>query len=500
MFMKKYIILSLLCIGLGGCNSWLDVTSDQEVYEESMFEESRGYYTALNGLYILMSEGTLYGANLSYGAMEAWSRSYDLDNNNLTTFLDLANLKYENSGPKSLGEAIWLRCYKIIAEANNLIQALEADKNVVFKHGDATRNMVLGEAYAIRSLMHFEVVRVFTKAPVIDGGGVTATVPYVTEYPSRVNPPVPTKEILASVIKELEKARELVKPFDTESEYPGSLSYLDRNVDRRLKLEVTGDITVTHASEEFFRYRADRLGYYPMTLLLARVCLYAGDKDKAYEYASEIVEMVNTQTIYDFTAPGFIGNPEIAISSVHPRLHEEIIWGLYNSKLTDLTESYFGESVTTNKLRIKDPNDLFDNANDVRLKAIVDRMPTKFSITGSNESDMKRASTTIPVMRIPEAYFIAAECVFEKDKEKALELFHTVLKKRLNEVYSLPTDVDRVRFMDALVEEYRREFLCEGQLIFLYKRLNIPIRITGGEFAHDGKLVIPVPDTEAGIE
>ena len=39
MFMKKYIILSLLCIGLGGCNSWLDVTSDQEVYEESMFEE-----------------------------------------------------------------------------------------------------------------------------------------------------------------------------------------------------------------------------------------------------------------------------------------------------------------------------------------------------------------------------------------------------------------------------------------------------------------------------
>ncbi|MFR5657760.1 MAG: hypothetical protein ACLUDU_07090, partial [Butyricimonas faecihominis] len=85
---------------------------------------------------------------MRYGAMEAWSISYDLDNNNLTTFLDLANLKYENSGPKSLGEAIWLRCYKIIAEANNLIQALEADKNVVFKHGDATRNMVLGEAYA----------------------------------------------------------------------------------------------------------------------------------------------------------------------------------------------------------------------------------------------------------------------------------------------------------------------------------------------------------------
>ena len=184
MFMKKYIILGLLSIGLYSCDSWLDVKSDQEVYEESMFEESRGYYTALNGLYILMSEGTLYGTNLSYGAMEAWSRSYDLDNGNLTTFTDLANLRYRNSGPTDLGKAIWLRCYKVIAEANNLIQNLEADKDVIFKYGDVTRNMVLGEAYAIRSLMHFEIVRIFTKAPVIDQGGVTATVPYVTEFPT----------------------------------------------------------------------------------------------------------------------------------------------------------------------------------------------------------------------------------------------------------------------------------------------------------------------------
>ena len=205
-----------------------------------------------------MSEGTLYGANLSYGAMEAWSRSYDLDNSSsLTTFTDLMNLKYQNSGPVDLGKSIWLRCYKIIAEANNLIQNLEADKDVVFKYGDVTRNMVLGEAYAIRSLMHFEIVRIFTKAPIIDQGGVTATVPYVTEFPSHVNPPVPTKEILERVIKELEKAREMLKPFDLDEEYPGSISYQDRNVDRRLKLEVAGEITVSHASEEFFRYRAD---------------------------------------------------------------------------------------------------------------------------------------------------------------------------------------------------------------------------------------------------
>lgn len=496
MIMKVYIILSLLILGLCSCDSWLDVQSEQEVYEESMFEEGRGYYTAMNGLYILMSENVLYGANLSYGAMEAWSRSYEA-NSNLTTFTDLANLDYQNSGPVSLAESIWLRCYKVIAEANNLIQNLEKDHDVVFKHGELTRNMILGEAYAIRALMHFEVVRIFAKAPVVDQGGVSATVPYVTEFPSHLNVPVATKKILESVIEELEKARELVKPFDLDDRYPGALSYADNNVDRRLKLEVTGELTVTHDREEFFRYRANRLGYYAITQLLARVCSYAGDVDKAYLYANEIVEMVNTQTIYRFTPPAFIGNPVTMLGTVHPRLHEEVIFGVYNTKLSDFTEVYFGVN-SSNKLKITDPNALFENSNDIRLKAIVDLMPTKFSLTGNNADNMLRASTTVPVMRIPEAYYIAAESIFDKDKEKALEIFHAVLEKRLNQAYALPSSVTKEQFMDALINEYRREFLCEGQLVFLYKRLNVPIRVPGGEFAHNGNLVLPVPNTEAG--
>ena len=66
MFMKKYIILSLLCIGLGGCNSWLDVTSDQEVYEESMFEQG-----ILHGIKRVVYPDV--GRNVIWGKLELWS-------------------------------------------------------------------------------------------------------------------------------------------------------------------------------------------------------------------------------------------------------------------------------------------------------------------------------------------------------------------------------------------------------------------------------------------
>ena len=497
--MKKGIYIVLLSLALGACNSWLDVKPDLEVYEETMFEKSGGYYTALNGLYILMSEGTLYGQNLSFGAMEAWGHSYVLDEDAHETFYDLANFKYDNDGPVTLAENIWLRCYKIIAEANNLIQNLEEDTDVVFKYGDTTRKRVLGEAYAIRSLMHFEIVRIFAKAPIVDDGS-SSIVPWVTEYPSRLNPPIPTKEVLANIITDLERARLLVKAFDTNGDYPGSLSYIDTYVDRRLKLEVPGSTTISFEDDDFFQYRADRLNYYAITQLLARVCLYAGDNDKAFEYANEIVELVRTKKVYMFTPLSYIANPISTVGTVHPRLHEEIIFGTYNSKLVDLTDSYFGEkTASSSKLRISDPNDLFDNPNDCRLQTIVDRMPTKFSSVGANEDNMLRASTTVPVLRFPEAYYIAAESIFEKDKMKAVELFNECVTERGNEVYKLSSEVDKQTFMDAIVEEYRREFLCEGQLVFVYKRLNIPIRDESGNVEHGG-LVLPVPDIEAGIQ
>ena len=495
---KRYIInIVLLAFIFSSCDKWLDVKPELDIYEETLFEKAQGYYIALNGVYIDMSGKNLYGKELTWGAMEAWGRSYSLNEKAHRPYLDVVNFEYDKSEAKSIAASIWLDSYKVIAEANNLIQGLENDGEVKFKYGDVTKNMILAEAYAIRALMHFELLRIFAKAPIADNGGESAFIPYVTTYPSIVNPPVATKNILKYLIADLEKAKEWIKPFDTDVQYPGGkiFSYLNES---RVKLDNgAGEVL---GVDEFFNYRANRLNYYAISQLLARVCLYAGENDKAFEHANEVINVVNKGTNFRFVAPGYIGDP-MELSTIEPRLHSEILFAPYNSELSTWTEGYFSSSAKDWLLVLNDKSGIFsENADDVRLKAIPKNMVTKFSLEGREESDMIAAKSLEPVLRFPECYYIAAEAVFDKDRAWAVEIFNKVVDARNNSVYNLKADVDKGTFMEALVKEYRREFLCEGQMVYVYKRLNLPLRENGTTVAHNGKLVMPVPDTEAGVQ
>ncbi len=495
---KRYIInIVLLVFIFSSCDKWLDVKPELDIYEETLFEKAQGYYIALNGVYIDMSGKNLYGKELTWGAVEAWGRSYSLNEKAHRPYLDVVNFEYDKSEAKSIAASIWLDSYKVIAEANNLIQGLENNGEVKFKYGDVTKNMILAEAYAIRALMHFELLRIFAKAPIADNGGESAFIPYVTTYPSIVNPPVTTKNILKYLIADLEKAKEWIKPFDTDVQYPGGkiFSYLNES---RVKLDNgAGEVL---GVDEFFNYRANRLNYYAISQLLARVCLYAGENDKAFEHANEVINVVNKGTNFRFVAPGYIGDP-MELSTIEPRLHSEILFAPYNSELSTWTEGYFSSSAKDWLLVLNDKSGIFsENANDVRLKAIPKNMVTKFSLEGREESDMIAAKSLEPVLRFPECYYIAAEAVFDKDRALAVEIFNKVVDARNNSVYNLKADVDKGTFMEALVKEYRREFLCEGQMVYVYKRLKQLLRENGTTVAHNGKLVMPVPDTEAGVQ
>ncbi len=499
--MKKRYILSMILLAFVSvsCDKWLDVKPELDIYEETLFEKTQGYYVALNGLYIDIAQAELYGQELSWGAIEAWGRSYTLHETGHKGYNQIMKFEYDQSEAKSIGASIWLSCYKVIAEANNLIQNLEQDKEIKFKYGDATKNMILAEAYAIRAMMHFELVRIYAKAPIDDEGGVSSFVPYVTEYPSRLNLPIPTKELLRHLIADLEKAKEWVKPFDTDPEYPGYISYQYGTLGVRIKLDDGGGYS-PQADDEFFRYRANRLSYFPITQLLARVCLYAGEKDKAYENANEIVTMAERKTTYNFVAPGYIGDP-MTLTTVEPRLQTEMLFGSYNAKLSDLTEKYFGAKAGNYTLKVNDKVNIFStNPNDVRLAAIPRDIITKYSLDGKVQDNMVAAKSLIPVLRFPECYYIAAESIFDKDKARAIELFNKVVEARNNAVYDLDMNVDKADFMEAIVREYRREFIGEGQMVYVYKRLNLPLRENGTTVPHNGKLVMPIPDSEAGLQ
>ena len=90
----------------------------------------------------------------------------------------------------------------------------------------------------------------------------------------------------------------------------------------------------------------------------------------------------------------------------------------------------------------------------------------------------------LPLIRLPEMYYIIAEC--ETDKNKSAEALNTVMWTRgiaYEDGVIADDDYDRLdtragydqthtKRVNELMREYRKEFFSEGQLFYFYKRHN----------------------------
>jgi len=100
-------------------------------------------------------------------------------------------------------------------------------------------------------------------------------------------------------------------------------------------------------------------------------------------------------------------------------------------------------------------------------------------------------------MRIPEAYYIAAECYIKQASPNvptALTLLNTVRQKRGITIALTSTDASAV--MNEIVKEYAKEYYCEGAMFFLYKRLGLENIPGYNQTATDAIYVLPYPSTE----
>ena len=110
----------------------------------------------------------------------------------------------------------------------------------------------------------------------------------------------------------------------------------------------------------------------------------------------------------------------------------------------------------------------------------------------------------MPLIRLPEMYYIAAECRIsgpDKDLGEARSLLQEVRKARA--VYEeLDANLDEAGLMAQLEKEYRKEFICEGVVFYFYKRLGyekLPRQsdvMSGSKVIDDAVYMLPYPDFE----
>ena len=103
----------------------------------------------------------------------------------------------------------------------------------------------------------------------------------------------------------------------------------------------------------------------------------------------------------------------------------------------------------------------------------------------------------IPLIRLSEAYLIAAECA--ATPEEALEYLVAIREHRNCHMALEATSMDGVK--ELVTKEFAREVLGEGQLFFYYKRLNMDKFLDGSKLGSMYEMLTdnyqwPLPDVE----
>ena len=501
--MKRYSFFSILLILpyiLASCDSWLDVTPEDEIEEKDLFSSGEGFRNALNGIYKSLSESDLYGKELTWGLLDAMAQCYD--NSKLLSAQSSGNLyryrvpiyDYAHSDFTTVLEAIWSKAYNNVANANNIIQNIQYADEDMFESKAREKAMIEGEAYALRAFIHFDLLRMFAPAPTKNDQGTY--IPYITEYPSIRAPKLSVDSCMTHVIQDLSRAQELVWKYDSSAlQSRSGLMQLSQ------RLEGSG-----LGNDRFLRGRGYRMNYCAITGMLARAYLYAGKYNEAYTEALKIIKLQNSYSYFSYTtSSSYTAN---SFENGNTKAYNDIIVAFYSTKLSDWDKEmndYMDASNNLIYMMLRNVDEIFgaDMGDDYRYKFQMQSnngnyRPIKYLGLNLSKNTVTINANLIPIMRMSEIYYIASEalCNMEGKLDEAKSYLMAVKKGRnlRNTDLSSVTTGDQLK--DLIFQDARRELWGEGQLFFWYKRWDKTI--PGASFTKD-KFVIPVPESEIKI-
>jgi starch-binding outer membrane protein, SusD/RagB family len=225
---------------------------------------------------------------------------------------------------------------------------------------------------------------------------------------------------------------------------------------------------VRQAEPDFYTgQRNQRLNYFAVKALMARVYLWGGKNTEAHDAALAVLTDVEKWFPWlPYTA--IVNNP-----SPDRVFSTELLFAVYNRNLYRNYTSFFSPTLTETYLLAPDATNLRNtfenNENDWRYTTTW-RQTNKPFRTFFKYEDISVSTAwgyLQPMIRKSELYYILAET--ETDAAKARAWLNTVRNNR-----GLPNLAVNASLPGEIGKEYRKEFYGEGQLFFYYKRTNTP--------------------------
>lgn len=481
--MKRiYILLMSLPVLFSSCEKWLEVAPEDQVNEDTLFETGDGYRNALNGVYIDMSSLTLYGKEMTWGLVDLLGQHYRkgttfFNADQSSMYMRAIEYKFEDLEVKNTASAIWLKAFNAIANSNNLIHRVQTEDVAKFAGREQERDLIWGEALALRAYLHFDMLRMF--APAKDDG--KQYIPYYENYGSTGESHLTVKEILGKAEKDLLSARRLVGSFDTIPEHKEWM---------RTGPRIEGNPGTNPPSEVFYAFRGYRMNYYAITALLARVYTYAERYEDAAKMAQEVIDAYDPdaeENFFQFTSIWDFGT--------NRKYYDGVIFAVTNNKIDEAYKLYTTGAINGRRMALDYKVAYENNTDDYRgitndggllIAAGSYRFSNKYlNLGGNNDGD-----DMVPMLRLSEMYYIVSENMARKgDVTGAILKLDDVRTARGIVAGELAGITTWESYQKELIKEYRKDLVGEGQLFFQYKRFNV-------KPTTDTRFVFPLPDSE----
>ena len=390
----------------------------------------------LNGAYKAMINISYYGSNMLLTDL----MSGDAIKGN-TTYLDAMDLvDWAYSPTSTLPAKTWMAAYNVIAHANMVIESV----NKVPNTNDQLKRKILGQAYAVRGMVFFDILRLYGEdyGRNSDKLGIIAR----TEVDINSIKRSTVKESYDQILSDLTKAEEELKGLSVNV---GNNNFIDE---------------------------------WGTKALLARVYLYAGMYKEAYDHASMV-----------------IANPKFKLESASNFLKVwrddvyagEVIFGLRvnlvdNIRVGTFITDFDGAYKYVAKRNYFDPSIIltrnYDKIKDVRYGAYFNdtvRVGTPTSaktnrallVKYSGRSGTWNNIQDIKVIRLSEMFLIRAEAatyVASLGEGLALNDLNAIRSARISDYVSQPLSGEGLK--DAIKLERRKEFPFEAQIWFDLRR------------------------------
>jgi len=413
--MKKFIytIIAIALLGsLVSCDKdSLNPTLGQEKDVETSINTANDLQGILLGAYNRMTTTAYYGRDVIIDGEVRSDNAYS--DGNSGRFLVEAEMNYTDAygGP-------FTQIYSVIASCNILIGTDLAN----IEGNAAELNHIVGQAYALRAMAHFDLLRFYGQQHVSGGG--TMGIPYVKTYKGDEASLAPARNTVAEC-----------KQFIMEDCATGA-SMMSAALNDASRQYMT-----THGANA----------------LAARVALYFGDFATAKTLANSVITsgaysiIDASQYAASFYTDGNVNSIfELAYSSTD------------NNNINGLSQIYRGNAygdirALPNILTIFDPNDV--RGGTVAGTAMIDWDPDPqyaYKLRNMGKYPSADYSDNISLIRYEEVILIYAEAAFETgDAGTALTYLNMLTSKRGANPYTVATKAN-------IMKERRRELCFEG--------------------------------------